>query len=227
MYPVTSSFAAGRLTGTSHCRPPSSPGCSQRGSHFPLAPRPQRRDRSQVAQPASDPGKSTPSFASTPAVRRKMQRQRRRDTPIELALRAELFRRGLRYFVHRRPLPAFRREADIVFPGARVAVFVDSCWWHACPEHGSIPRVNRDWWAAKLSNNQLRDRDTNARLEAEGWKVVRVWEHEAPAEAAARVEQTVAEARRTATTSGGDRRAPHRERLRATGGQRSRSGGAD
>lgn len=167
------------------------------------------------------------SFASTPDVRRKMQRQRRRDTPIEVTLRAELFRRGLRYFVHRRPLPALRREADIVFPVARVAIFVDSCWWHACPEHGSIPRANREWWTEKLRANERRDRDTNARLEAEGWRVVRVWEHETPAEAATRVQRTVAEARRAATSSGGGRRALRREQSLAAAGRRSRSADAD
>ena len=118
------------------------------------------------------------SFASSPAVRRKMQRQRRRDTPIELALRSELFRRGLRYFVHRRPIPGLRREVDIIFPRVRLAVFVDSCWRHACPEHGTVPLSNHAWWMAKLAANQARDSDTTERFEAAGWGVIRIWEHE-------------------------------------------------
>jgi DNA mismatch endonuclease, patch repair protein len=135
------------------------------------------------------------SFASSAAVRRKMQRQRRRDTPIELALRSELFRRGLRYFVHRRPIPGLRREADIVFPRARLAVFVDSCWWHACPEHGTVPRSNHAWWAMKLTKNQMRDRDTTEQFEGAGWIVVRVWEHEDVGGAADRIAAAVASRR--------------------------------
>ena len=149
------------------------------------------------------------SFASSPAVRDKMQRQRRRDTSIELALRSELFRRGLRYHVHRSPVPGLRREADIVFPRARVAVFVDSCWWHACPEHGTLPHSNRDWWKRKLEANQARDRDTTERFEADGWFVLRIWEHERVGDAADRVERAVAE-KRGSTASGADRGATRR-----------------
>jgi DNA mismatch endonuclease (patch repair protein) len=134
-------------------------------------------------------------FASTLAVRRKMQRQRRHDTPIELALRSELFRRGLRYNVHRRPLPGLRREADIVFPRVRLAVFVDSCWWHGCPAHRTLPHANREWWETKLRSNQARDLDTNERLEAAGWTVIRVWEHEDMSAAAALISQVVAKTR--------------------------------
>lgn len=167
------------------------------------------------------------SFASTPDIRRKMQRQRRHDTPIELALRAELFRRGLRYYVHRRPIPGLRREADIVFPGARLAVFVDSCWWHACPEHGRLPKANRAWWAEKLQANNARDRDTTERFEAAGWTVIRVWEHEVPTEAVTRVVRAVREARGRSTTSDVDRPANHRDRERGSEAPHWLSGGAD
>jgi DNA mismatch endonuclease (patch repair protein) len=116
-----------------------------------------------------------------------MQRQRRHDTKPELALRSALHRLGLRYRVHRRPVPSIRREADVVFPRARVAVFVDSCFWHRCPQHATFPKENAEWWRAKLDANHARDRDTDARLAAAGWTVVRVWEHEDAAEAASRV----------------------------------------
>jgi DNA mismatch endonuclease, patch repair protein len=113
-----------------------------------------------------------------------MQAHRRRDTAPELLLRSALHSIGLRYWVHRRPLPGVRSEADVLFPRQRVAVFVDGCFWHRCPEHGNGPQVNQDYWDAKLARNADRDRNTDARLATAGWTVVRVWEHEDPVEAA-------------------------------------------
>jgi DNA mismatch endonuclease (patch repair protein) len=112
---------------------------------------------------------------------------RRRDTAAERDLRRCLFGLGLRYRVDRAVLPGVRRRADVVFTSARVAVFVDGCFWHRCPNHGTNPKANAEWWAAKLDANWTRDRDTDARLTKAGWDVVRVWEHEAPADAAARI----------------------------------------
>jgi DNA mismatch endonuclease, patch repair protein len=116
-----------------------------------------------------------------------MQATPRRDTRPELALRSALHRLGLRYFVHRRPVASVRREADVVFPKARVAVFLDSCFWHRCPDHMTWPDHNADWWRAKIDANYERDRDTDARLIAAGWLPIRVWEHEDPTRAAARI----------------------------------------
>lgn len=124
-------------------------------------------------------------------TRRRMKAVRRRDTKPELALRTELHRRGLRYFVDRAPLPGFRRRADLVFPRARVAVYVDGCFWHGCPIHGTWPKNNADWWKAKIEANQQRDRDTDTALQAAGWITVRVWEHEDPVSAADRVAAAV------------------------------------
>ena len=124
----------------------------------------------------------------SPATRDRMSAQRRRDTAPELALRRELHRRGRRYRVDRAPLPGLRRRADLVFPTARVAVFVDGCFWHRCPVHATAPRHNARWWAEKLDANVARDRDTDAHLIAAGWTVVRVWEHEDVAAAADAVE---------------------------------------
>ncbi len=121
-----------------------------------------------------------------------MSRQRRRDTVPEVALRKELHRRGRRFFVDRAPLPGMRRRADLVFPRRRVAVYVDGCFWHSCPQHATFPKNNAEWWAAKLSANVQRDRDTDARLQAAGWTVVRVWEHEDSVVAATRVEDALA-----------------------------------
>lgn len=129
--------------------------------------------------------------ASSAEARRRMEGQRRRDTKPELALRSLLWARGLRYRVDHKVLPGMRRRADLAFLGPRVAVFVDGCFWHRCPEHGSTPRANREWWAAKLDRNVERDRDTDARLAAAGWMVVRIWEHDRLDDAVTRIEQAV------------------------------------
>ena len=118
-----------------------------------------------------------PPAASSAAVSSRMKSQRTRDTAPELMLRRALWRRGLRYRIDSRPLPG-RIRPDIVFPGARVAVFVDGCFWHSCPDHGTMPRANRDWWGAKLTANRERDERGVAALEAAGWLALRVWEHE-------------------------------------------------
>lgn len=116
-----------------------------------------------------------------------MQATRQRDTPAEVALRSALHRLGLRFRVQRRPVAGLKRRADIVFAPARVAVFVDGCFWHGCPEHATWPKKNALWWREKIEGNRRRDADTDARLEAAGWLSVRVWAHEKPAEAAERV----------------------------------------
>jgi DNA mismatch endonuclease, patch repair protein len=136
-------------------------------------------------------------FASSEQVRRKMQGQRSRDTDPELNVRRALHGMGLRYRVHQQPLPELRRRADIVFRRHRVAVFVDGCFWHGCPEHGRREhRVNTWYWPEKIERNRRRDADTDARLDAAGWKVVRVWEHEAADVAACRIARAIADARR-------------------------------
>jgi DNA mismatch endonuclease (patch repair protein) len=130
----------------------------------------------------SRPGGVPP--ASTLGVRRRMQATRRRDTAPELALRRELYHRGLRYRVDLALPELPRRRMDIVFTRARLVVLVDGCFWHGCPEHGTTARANAAFWAAKITANKARDVDTDRRLEMAGWTVLRVWEHE-PAEAAA------------------------------------------
>ena len=99
---------------------------------------------------------------------------------------------GLRYRVHMAPLPGVRREADIVFTRARIAVFVDGCFWHGCPEHGRRRHdVNAWYWPEKIARNQRRDADTDRRLLGEGWTPIRVWEHEPVADAAERIARAV------------------------------------
>ena len=107
-----------------------------------------------------------------------------------MRLRRELHHRRLRYRVDH-PIPVPRRRADVVFTRQRIAVFVDGCYWHGCPEHATEPKNNADWWRRKLDANIERDRDTDRRLEATGWLPIRVWEHEHPEAAADRVEAAV------------------------------------
>jgi DNA mismatch endonuclease (patch repair protein) len=114
-----------------------------------------------------------------------------RNTSPERLLRSALHRRGLRFRVHQRPEASVRTTADVLFRRARVAVFVDGCFWHCCPEHGNMPKSNRSWWEAKLQANVERDRRTDAALRERGWCVVRVWEHELPDDAAALVADLV------------------------------------
>jgi len=124
-----------------------------------------------------------------------MSKQRSRDTAAELAVRRELHRRGLRYRVHVRPLAVLRREADIVFSAVKLAVMVDGCFWHSCPEHGSRPKSNQAWWEAKIGRNVERDGETDRALAEAGWAVIRVWEHEPVDSAATRIEALVTDRR--------------------------------
>jgi len=135
----------------------------------------------------------TGSWASSPGVRRSMQSNRPRNTSIELALRSALHRSGLRFWKHRRPVPGLRCEADILFPRIRLAVFVDGCFWHGCPEHATRPVRNGEWWAAKLDGTISRDRRNDESLAAAGWIVLRVWEHEPITQAADTINGVVAQ----------------------------------
>lgn len=145
-----------------------------------------------------------------PGTRKSMQGNRSRDTRPELALRSLLHRRGLRYRVAARPLPGVRRTADIVFTRAKVAVFVDGCFWHRCPLHYREPASNVGYWREKARRNVERDRETDALLAAAGWAVVRVWEHEGVSGAAERIAQLVAARRppRTGLARRGELDAP-------------------
>lgn len=143
-----------------------------------------------------DRSRITPSSAGSSAL---MSRVGRRDTKPEIELRQALHARGLRFRVDRAVLKDRRRRPDIVFGPARVAVFVDGCFWHGCPEHASWPTANAAFWREKIETNRLRDGDTDERFAAAGWTVVRVWEHEAPEEAANRIQNVVQSRRHTAS----------------------------
>ncbi|MEJ5946566.1 very short patch repair endonuclease [Pseudokineococcus basanitobsidens] len=157
------------------------------------------RPRSNARTPRSYTRTGAPA-ASTPGVRSRMQSQKARDTAPELAVRRLLHADGLRYRVDRAPLPGLRRRADVIFGPARVAVYIDGCFWHGCPEHGTRPRTNSDWWLRKLDANRARDADTDRRLTEAGWAVLRAWEHEDPRSVADRVGALVASTSRRPTT---------------------------
>ncbi len=117
------------------------------------------------------------------ATSRRMARVAQRDTAAELAVRKALFAAGLRYRVHvpvpRRP----RRTIDIAITRSKVAVFIDGCFWHGCPVHGTQSKTNSEWWRQKIDSNRGRDADTNASLLESGWLVLRIWEYESARDA--------------------------------------------
>lgn len=139
--------------------------------------------------PSSYPsGRPTPS---SPAVRDRFRTQRRQGTFPEVSLRKELHRRGLRYRIGIK-VPGFpRRTIDIAFPRQKVAIFVDGCFWHRCPEHYVPVKNNSSWWEGKLASNVRRDEETTQSLRENGWLVERVWEHCDPVETASKIERIV------------------------------------
>ncbi|WP_447587260.1 DNA mismatch endonuclease Vsr [Cellulomonas persica] len=130
-------------------------------------------------------------WVTTASTRNRMHRQRRRDTRPEVTLRRQLRALGLGYRLQMRPEASMRARLDIVFPGAKVAVDVRGCFWHACPQHATSPSANAERWADKLARNVARDKRTVESLEAAGWAVVVVWEHEDPVVAAAHIDAIV------------------------------------
>lgn len=129
---------------------------------------------------------------SSPDVSERMRRNRRRDTSAELAVRSELHRRGLRFRVDLRVrLAELSVRPDVVFRRAKLALFIDGCFWHRCPLHGTSPRTNPDYWLPKLNRNVARDREVDTALAAEGWRVLRVWEHENSVAVADRVTEAL------------------------------------
>ena len=135
--------------------------------------------------------------ASSMAVSQRMSVARRKDTKPELDLRRILHARGLRYRVTY-PVPSVRRRTiDVAFTRPKVAVFVDGCFWHGCPEHATQPRANSAWWRQKLDTNMARDVETDNILVGQGWTVLRFWEHENPSVAADKVQAAVCRTSRT------------------------------
>ncbi len=151
------------------------------------------------SSPRQQTGDRQLSWASSPSVRRTMQANRGRDTGPEMKLRRLLYAAGFRYRVDW-PMPGDRRRRiEIAFPGRKIAVFVDGCFWHRCPAHYVPPKANADFWSIKIQSNVERDARTTAELIAAGWLVLRFWEHEDPRQMAERIGAAVRDAVGAAT----------------------------
>ncbi|MFG2022932.1 very short patch repair endonuclease [Streptomyces sp. NPDC048825] len=120
-----------------------------------------------------------------------MSRQNSRNTTPEIAVRRLLHASGLRYRVNVQVPGMPRRTIDIVFTKAKIAIFLDDCFWHGCPEHATQPKANAEWWRAKLDRNVARDLETTEHLTAAGWTVLRFWEHESAENVARRITASV------------------------------------
>ncbi|MGY1714236.1 very short patch repair endonuclease [Geodermatophilus sp. SYSU D01106] len=125
-----------------------------------------------------------------------MRRVAKRDNGPELAVRRRLHAAGHRYRVAYRIPGQRRRTIDIAFTRLRIAVYIDGCFWHGCPEHLHLPTANSGWWVRKLAGNRARDAAATAQLDGLGWTVLRFWEHQAPDDVVARIAAVVAERRR-------------------------------
>jgi DNA mismatch endonuclease (patch repair protein) len=125
-----------------------------------------------------------------------MQGNRSRDTKPELAVRRAVHALGLRYRVAEQPLREVRRSADLVFPRVKVAVFVDGCFWHGCPEHYREPGSHVDYWRLKVDTNRARDFETTELFSLAGWTVLRFWAHEDPDVVAGQIRSVVGQRRR-------------------------------
>lgn len=116
-----------------------------------------------------------------------MQTQKTSGTKVELQVRSRLHARGYRFRVNRRLLPDQMFRGDIVWSGRRLVVFLDGCFWHGCPDHGTIPKANHEWWRAKIEANRDRDQRADRLLKQAGWTVLRFWEHTHPDEAVEKI----------------------------------------
>lgn len=145
----------------------------------------------------SVPSGGREAWPDVPEARRAIMRaNRRRDTAPELALRSALHRAGMRFRVDFPIRPEGHRaiRPDVVFPRRKVAIYLDGCFWHGCPVHGTVARSNADYWRNKIADNQARDRRVTTALEQDGWTVLRFWTHQEPQEIVRLVADTVAAA---------------------------------
>jgi DNA mismatch endonuclease (patch repair protein) len=137
---------------------------------------------------------------SSEAALKRMQAAKPRDTAPEKALRSALHRKGLRFRIDQKPIKELNRKADIVFRSVKVVVFVDGCFWHGCPIHGTLAKANPEFWKNKIEQNRARDLDTNRQLKKAGWRIVRVWEHENPEKASQGIYSLIVKRTRTHNT---------------------------
>jgi DNA mismatch endonuclease (patch repair protein) len=138
-------------------------------------------------------------LTTDPATSMRMSRTRGRDNSLERQLRSALFKKGFRFRIHYRGIDGTKRTIDIAFPKGKVAAFVNGCFWHGCPIHGTWPKRNSEFWQQKIQSNKARDRDTDHRLKELGWSVVRIWEHQSLEEAVGMIAVALATAGRNAS----------------------------
>ena len=143
------------------------------------------------------PKVKTPKSRSI-AVRNVMRANRGADTGPEMRLRSLVHKAGLRYAIDVRPEPDINRRADLVFRGAKVAVFVNGCFWHGCPKHYSAPKSNKRYWSEKVRRNRERDVETMVLLKRRGWRVLVFWEHQPARLCSERVVSIVSERKKRA-----------------------------
>ena len=141
------------------------------------------------SRPPADPA----SWASSEAARRTMRGNRSKDTRPEVAVRSALHRAGLRFRKHFPVIPGSRSRVDVAFPRWRVAVQVDGCFWHGCPDHGTQPVTHAEYWTEKIRRNVERDRRCDDALAEAGWTVLRFWEHEETAAVVTAVQHALKE----------------------------------
>jgi len=139
----------------------------------------------------------TPKSRSV-AVRNVMRANRGVDTGPEIRLRSLVHKAGLRYAIDVRPEADINRRADLVFRAAKVAVFVNGCFWHGCPKHYSSPKSNKRYWSEKVRRNRERDVETRFLLKRRGWRVLVFWEHQPAQSCSERVVSVVSERKRRA-----------------------------
>lgn len=147
--------------------------------------------------------------ASSAQVSERMRQAKTSGTAAELLVRKLLFSAGLRYRIQYRVSGLGRRTIDVAFPRERLAIFIDGCFWHGCALHRTVPKSNRTWWRRKLNENRARDRDTDARLAALGWQVLRFWEHDDPSEALTEIRRALPPARAMPSPTSAERKVWH------------------
>ncbi|WP_348630673.1 very short patch repair endonuclease [Rhizobium sp. N4311] len=135
------------------------------------------------------------SYETAPSVRKRMQRTRGKDNSFEQNIRTRLYAIGLRYRVNYSLPNLKRRSCDIAFPRLKIAIFLDGCFWHGCPEHSTIVRKNPEFWLSKINRNRERDVETREVLAQFGWTVLRFWEHQVADDIVDAIVSTVTHAR--------------------------------
>lgn len=130
---------------------------------------------------------------SSSAAKSRMEAAKPKNTLPEIKLQTALAELGINFETDVKPIEDLHRRADVLIREGKIAIFVDGCFWHGCPIHGTQAKANAEFWADKIKRNQERDLDTNEHLEAAGWTVIRIWEHEDPNDAAKQIADIIKE----------------------------------